>query len=100
MDRGAWKASPQGCKESDTTEATQHACRHKTYVYNQYVTEFRHIPQYTNIQKLPSNIQVETIQFEKRYIILPTRTFSYEFYEDETLIEKSIEPKFCGDNDR
>ena len=40
MDRGAWKASPQGCKESDTIEATQHACRHKRYVYNLYVTEY------------------------------------------------------------
>ena len=27
-------------------------------------------------------------------------TFSYEFYEDKTLIEKCIESKFCGKNNR
>ena len=31
-DRGAWRAhSLQGCKESDTTEATKHTCTHTIY---------------------------------------------------------------------
>ena len=28
MDRGAWQATAQSHKESDTTEATKHACTH------------------------------------------------------------------------
>ena len=32
MDRGAWWATVHSVTESDMTEATQHACKHLTYL--------------------------------------------------------------------
>ena len=33
MDRGAWRATVHGVSESDMTEATEHACMEKDYLW-------------------------------------------------------------------